>query len=139
MLPAGADGEGNCPFEGACEAKAALAAGVGIEGKDARALESWPGGSRPAWLKVCLTFLVVSTPCRGRRARYGKLRFPSCAPFHPPGTPLPLALASTLRDPASASPFAVSSESRPSSFGMDVGTRLGLQGRQEVLRPKLPG
>ena len=27
----------NCPFEGACEAKAALAAGVGIEGKAARA------------------------------------------------------------------------------------------------------
>ena len=31
----------------------------------------------------------MSPPGRGRRARYGKLRFPSCAPFHPPGPPLP--------------------------------------------------
>ena len=28
-------------------------------------------------------------PDGGRRARYGKLRFPSCAPFHPPGAHLP--------------------------------------------------
>ena len=39
--------------------------------------------------QVSLTFLVVSLPDGGRRARYGKLRFPSCAPFHPPGPPLP--------------------------------------------------
>ena len=38
----------------------------------------------------------MSLPDRGRRVRYGKLRFPSCTPFHPPGAPLPLALSSTV-------------------------------------------
>ena len=36
---------------------------------------------------------MESLPDRGRRVRYGKLRFPSCTPFHPPGAPLPSALA----------------------------------------------
>ena len=38
---AGAAFEGYCPFEGACKAKAALAAGLGIRRKASRALESW--------------------------------------------------------------------------------------------------
>ena len=61
--------------------------------------------SRAATLPACLpevslTFLVVSLPDGGRRARYGKLRFPSCAPFHPPGPPLPWALSSPLSESA---------------------------------------
>ena len=55
-------------------------------------------GVRGVKLSACsskrvLPFLVVSTPCRGRRVRYGKLRFPSCTPFHPPGAPLPFGIA----------------------------------------------
>mgnify|MGYP003502071022 CR=1 FL=1 len=40
MSPAGEALEGNCPFEGACKAKAALAAGAEDKRKAARALES---------------------------------------------------------------------------------------------------
>ena len=39
--------------------------------------------------KRALPSLVMSTPCGGRWVRYGKLRFPSCTSFHPPGAPLP--------------------------------------------------
>ena len=72
----------------------------------------WSGvlGSRRAWpfdkedckslicqsaaLSTCLAisfpvFRTCRPPGRGRRVRYGKLRFPSCTPFHPPGAPLP--------------------------------------------------
>ena len=86
MSPAGEALEGNCPFEGACKAKAALAAGAGDKRKAARSLESGLVGSRPAcrsgvWVVSCglsaclpevsLTFLVVSLPDRGRRVLLG--------------------------------------------------------------------
>jgi hypothetical protein len=92
MPGAGAAGKGNCPFEGEREAKAALAAGAGKKRKSAGAF--CRRATLPECLpKVSLTFLVVSPPDWGRRVRYGKLRFPSCTPFHPPGAPLPFCLA----------------------------------------------
>ena len=45
---AGADIEGNCPFEGVCKAEAALAAGAGDKRKAARAF------CRAATLSACL-------------------------------------------------------------------------------------
>ena len=77
--------------------------------KTAGALESSRRGSRSACLQVSLTFLVVSLPDGGRRARYGKLRFPdfprSLAAMHArpakPELARPLAISSlTLAPPA---------------------------------------
>ena len=51
-------------------------------------MESWRDA--PGVLTGVSCFLHdLRPPGRGRRVRYGKLRFPSCTPFHPPGTPLP--------------------------------------------------
>ena len=86
MPGAGAAINGNCPFEGAYKAKAALAGGIRLGGESLKVV-SW--GLPFCSPKVSLPFLVVSPPDRGRRVRYGKLRFPSCTPFHPPGAPLP--------------------------------------------------
>ena len=142
MPDAGAAFEGNCPFEGECKAKAALAAGAGDKRKAARAF------CRNATLPECLpkanlSCLKMSPPGGGRRARYGKLRFPSCAPFHPPGTPLPLRLCPLVASrPVRLLGKASVSGTRllePSVFssGRAGLTRYGLQGRAypgEVLR-----
>ena len=93
MPGAGAVFEGNCPFEGACKAKAALAARTKDKRKAARAL------SRSATLsarlpEVSLTFLVVSLPDRGRGDVMGLRPLRSPLPT-PRSTPLALAFACT--------------------------------------------
>ena len=78
--PGGSESRRGLPYQGRVWSKeeAARAGGVGAP----RLSECLP--------QVNLACLKLSLPDRGRRVRYGKLRFPSCTPFHPPGAPLPL-------------------------------------------------
>ena len=101
---------------------------AGRAGKRPNGVWVVPRGLPACLPEVNLPCLKMSPPDRGRRARYGKLRFPSCAPFHPPGPPLPWLPHPLFATRPSASPAGVFSESRPSSFGIAVGTRSGLQG-----------
>ena len=93
----------------------------------------WRVWCRVAALPTCLAisfpvFRTCRPPGRGRRVRYGELRSPSCTPFHPPGAPLPW-LSYPLETPGLRFDSGRVLESRPSSFGLNVGTRRGLQGR----------
>ena len=74
---------------------------------------------------------VLSTPCRGRRVRYGELRSPSCTPFHPPGAPLPWGVAAS-RFPTPPDFWEKSSVSVPSGIAITRLTRAMRTDSQEV-------
>ena len=91
-----------------------------------KSLESLPAGSRPACLQVILTCLKMSLPDRGRRVLLGAGR-PTEHPLpSPAGNPAGSRIHSSSHCFGFAS--AVSSESRPLSFGMKAGTQSDLQG-----------
>ena len=99
--PRGSGEQGKLPFRGSALGEGRASGELGLRGLHPRGWGRAAG--LPACLpKVSLTFLVVSLPDRGRRVLLGAAA-PRSTPFHPPPA-TPLALASTLRAPASASP-----------------------------------